>query len=68
MTLPHFKESVMGSVDIQRKQGTCYHDWEPKHGLLFGYMEVFAQCEVCKTWWSPPRGMTWDESPGVLGV
>ncbi len=47
----HVKESTMGSYAAVRQIATCYHDWKPRPGVLFGYMHVDARCTECKTWW-----------------
>jgi hypothetical protein len=46
----HVKESAMGSYTKVREISACVHDWEPRHAILFGYMEVNAQCAKCRTW------------------
>lgn len=49
-TLPHFKESMFGSFDQVRLINDCDHEFEPRRGLLFGYMLVQERCRHCGTY------------------
>jgi hypothetical protein len=46
------KESTQGNATAQRVQVDCCHSWSYCRRLLFGYMIVYARCEICKTWWT----------------
>ena len=44
------KESLFGSQEKVNEISRCDHQWRPRPAILFGYMEVEAQCLKCKTW------------------
>lgn len=57
------KASTMGSYEQVKVTAACYHDWNPRPAILFGYMHVDAQCTKCKTWWAPPADSEWAPLP-----
>ncbi len=57
LTRERVKESAMGSYAGVKAIASCYHDWRPRPAVLFGYLEVDAQCSKCKTWWRPPEDL-----------
>ena len=46
------KESIFGSYESVKVISVCYHDWEPKHAMIFGCIKVDARCVKCYTWWA----------------
>lgn len=43
------KESMMGSIEDQKKKNQCKHQWKLVKGIVFEYILVDARCDKCGT-------------------
>ncbi|MEK6883919.1 MAG: hypothetical protein AABY22_30090 [Nanoarchaeota archaeon] len=41
------KESMFGSLEQQKKQAICLHEWKEKKGIIFDYIVVSSRCKLC---------------------
>lgn len=56
MPAAHERISAFSTLEQQRKQNACLHDWQPRRRVLLGAILAFARCRRCSTWWGAPEG------------
>ena len=47
---PFLKESMFGSLEQQKRQAVCLHEWKEKKGIIFDYIVVSSRCKLCGTY------------------